>query len=129
LDLSTYKKLDEVPYDFIRKRLSILISQGDTHLMVTKGALSNVLAVCSSAEIAEGKIANIATVKERVQQHFEEFSRKGFRTLGVAYKDVVSDTVITREQEAGMTFLGFLILFDPPKQPQKPKQLKNQKQH
>ena len=114
-DLSGYKKVDEVPYDFIRKRLSILISKGDTHLMVTKGALSNVLAVCSSAEIDEGKIVDIVTVKERVQQQFEEFSRKGFRTLGVAYRDVVSDTVITREQEAGMTFLGFLILFDPPK--------------
>ncbi len=114
-DLSGYQKLDEVPYDFIRKRLSILISKGDTHLMVTKGALSNVLAVCSSAEIAEGGTVDIVTVKERVQQHFEEFSRKGFRTLGVAYRDAVSDTVITREQEADMTFLGFLILFDPPK--------------
>src|SRR5512136_788448 len=115
LDLSGIKKLDEVPYDFIRKRLSILISKGDRHLMVTKGALSNVLAVCSSAEIAEGRIVDIVTVKEQVQQHFEEFSRKGFRTLGVAYKDVVSDKVITREKEADMTFLGFLILFDPPK--------------
>jgi Mg2+-importing ATPase len=83
--------------------------------MVTKGALSNVLAVCSSAEIAEGRIVDIVTVKERVQQHFEEFGRKGFRTLGVAYKDVGSDTVITRKQETDMTFLGFLILFDPPK--------------
>jgi Mg2+-importing ATPase len=150
-DLSGLEKLDEVPYDFIRKRLSILIlrrhqtpsfrmgtkallsinpeqtpgfrpgevegliSKGDTHLMVTKGALSNVLAVCSSAEIAEGRIVDIVTVKEQVQQHLEEFSRKGFRTLGVAYKDVISDTVITREQETDMTFLGFLILFDPPK--------------
>ena len=114
-DLSSFKKLDEIPYDFIRKRLSILVSKGDTHLMVTKGALSNVLAVCSSAEIAEGRIVDIATVEEQVQRHFEEFSRQGFRTLGVAYKNVVSDTVITREQEADMTFLGFLILFDPPK--------------
>jgi Mg2+-importing ATPase len=114
-DLSGYKKLDEIPYDFIRKRLSILISKGDAHLMITKGALSNVLAVCSSAEIAEGRIVDIVTVKERVQQHFEEFSLKGFRTLGVAYKDVGSNTVIRREQEADMIFLGFLILFDPPK--------------
>jgi len=115
LDLSDYKKLDEVPYDFIRKRLSILVSKGDTRLMVTKGALSNVLAVCSSAEIGEGKIVDIVTVEEQVRQHFEEFSRKGFRTLGVAYREVASGTVLTREEEAGMTFLGFLILFDPPK--------------
>jgi Mg2+-importing ATPase len=114
-DLSNFKKLDEIPYDFIRKRLSILTSKGDAHLMVTKGALSNVLAVCSSAEIAEGRIVDIGTVEERVRRQFEEFSRKGFRTLGVAYKNVVTATVITREQEADMTFLGFLILFDPPK--------------
>jgi Mg2+-importing ATPase len=114
-DLSNFKKLDEIPYDFIRKRLSILISKDETHLMVTKGALSNVLAVCSSAEMGEGRIVDIGSVEEQVQRHFEEFSRQGFRTLGVAYKDVVSDKVISREQEANMTFLGFLILFDPPK--------------
>jgi P-type Mg2+ transporter len=114
-DLSNFKKLDEIPYDFIRKRLSILTSKGEAQLMVTKGALSNVLAVCSSAEIAEGRIVDIGTVEERVRRQFEEFSRKGFRTLGVAYKNVGSATVITREQEADMTFLGFLILFDPPK--------------
>ena len=114
-DLSSFKKVDEIPYDFIRKRLSILIAKGDTHLMVTKGALSNVLAVCSSAEIGEGRIADIGSVEEQVQQHFEGFSRQGFRTLGVAYKNIVSETVITRDQEADMTFLGFLILFDPPK--------------
>ena len=114
-DLSGFKKVDEIPYDFIRKRLSILITKGDTHLMVTKGALSNVLAVCSSAEIGEGRIVDIGSVEEQVQQHFEGFSRQGFRTLGVAYKNIVSETVITRDQEADMTFLGFLILFDPPK--------------
>jgi Mg2+-importing ATPase len=114
-DLSGFRKLDEVPYDFIRKRLSILIAKDNVHLLVTKGALANVLAVCSSVEIAEGKIADIATVKDQVQQHFEEFSRNGLRTLGVAYKDVLSSTIIAREQEANMTFLGFLTLFDPPK--------------
>ncbi len=45
-DVSSYRKLDEVPYDFIRKRLSILVARDDTHLMVAKGALPNVLSVC-----------------------------------------------------------------------------------
>jgi Mg2+-importing ATPase len=45
-DLSGYQKEDEIPYDFIRKRLSILVSHDQAHLMVTKGALQNVLAVC-----------------------------------------------------------------------------------
>jgi Mg2+-importing ATPase len=66
--ISDYQKLDEVPYDFIRKRLSILVSKDSTHLMVTKGALSNVLTICSSAEIPGGTIVDIASLAEQIQQ-------------------------------------------------------------
>jgi Mg2+-importing ATPase len=114
-DLSGYNKLDEVPYDFIRKRLSILVSTNNMRLMITKGAFSNVLAVCSSAEIHGEKTASIADVQGQIQQHFEELSRKGFRILAVAYRDVGSDLTITKNHEAGMTFLGFLVFYDPPK--------------
>jgi len=114
-DLSGYNKLDEVPYDFIRKRLSILVSRNNTRLMISKGAFSNVLAVCSSVEIYGGKIVGIADVQGQIQQHFEELSRKGFRVLAVAYRDVGSDLTITKDHEAGMTFLGFLVFYDPPK--------------
>jgi P-type Mg2+ transporter len=114
-DLAGYQKQDEIPYDFLRKRLSILVSHDDTHLMLTKGALMNVLAVCSSAETEEGKIVEIAAVRNRIQQHFEEFGSKGLRTLGVAYKNMGSESRISKEHEAGMTFSGFLVLFDPPK--------------
>ena len=114
-DLSGFRKLDEIPYDFLRKRLSILVSQGDTHLMTTKGALQNVLAVCASAEIADGTIVDISSVRDRIQQHFEEFSTKGLRTLGVAWKNIGSESHISKDHEARMTFSGFLVLFDPPK--------------
>jgi Mg2+-importing ATPase len=114
-DVSGYQKLDEVPYDFIGKRLSILVLKNGTHLMVTKGALQNVLAVCSTIEIAGGTVVDIAAMRERIKERFEELSSKGFRTLGVAYRDVGSDSVIRKEYEAGMTFAGFLVLFDPPK--------------
>jgi len=114
-DLSGYRKADEIPYDFLRKRLSILVAHGDTHLMITKGALQNVLAVCSAAETGAGTRVDIAVVRDRIQQHFEEFSSKGFRTLGVAYKNMGSASLMSKVDEAGMTFLGFLVLFDPPK--------------
>lgn len=114
-DVSVCHKLDEVPYDFIRKRLSILVSKDDKHLMVTKGALSKVLDICSSAETSGGMIVDIATVKEHIQKCFEKQSSKGLRILGVAYRDVGDDPLITRENEAGMIFLGFVVLFDPPK--------------
>jgi Mg2+-importing ATPase len=114
-DLSGYRKADEIPYDFLRKRLSILIAHDDTHLMVTKGALANVLAACSTAETGAGAIVDIAAVRERIQRYFEELSSKGFRTLGVAYKNIGAESLISKDHEAGMTFLGFLVLFDPPK--------------
>ena len=114
-DLAGYVKQDEIPYDFLRKRLSILVSHGDSHLMVTKGSMHDVLAVCSSAETREGSVTDIAGVRDKIQKHFEDFSGQGFRTLGVAYKNMGPESRISKDHEAGMTFAGFLVLFDPPK--------------
>ncbi len=112
-DLSDHHKLDEIPYDFVRKRLSILVAIGDRRLMITKGALRNILDVCSSAESADGQVLDITSVQERIQKHFEEFSGQGCRTLGIAYRDMGSESAIITDQEVNMTFLGFLVLFDP----------------
>ncbi len=113
LDVSGYTKLDEVPYDFVRKRLSILVEKGGACLMVTKGALQNVLGVCSSLETSEGETEEISTQKGEVEKRFEELSARGLRVLGIAYKNLGSEKVITKDSETGMTFLGFLTLFDP----------------
>jgi Mg2+-importing ATPase len=114
-DMSGYEKLDEIPYDFVRKRLTIVVSLVGQHLMVTKGALSNILSVCSSAETYDGAIVDIAAMKDQIQERFEELSRKGFRILGVAYRNISPETAINKDHETGMTFLGFLVLFDPSK--------------
>ncbi len=115
-DISGYRKLDEVPYDFIRKRLSVLVAkEGEPNLMVTKGALSNVLAVCSQAETAGGQSQPLEQVRERIQQNFAHFSEQGLRTLGVAYRRLEATAEIGKDDEAGMTFLGFLLVYDPPK--------------
>ncbi len=114
-DVSDYQKLDEEPYDFVRKRLSILVSKGNAHLMITKGALRNVLDACSTAEDSSGAVVNIAGVREVIQHRFEELSSQGLRTIGIAYRDIGSASQITKDHEADMTFLGFLVLFDPVK--------------
>jgi Mg2+-importing ATPase len=113
-DVSGFKKIDEVPYDFIRKRLSILASSGSLHTIVTKGALSNVLEVCTSAVMAR-EVVDISLVKGQVQARFQELSSKGFRVLGLARKTVETDAVLDRDEKE-MTFLGFLVFFDPLKQ-------------
>jgi Mg2+-importing ATPase len=115
IDLSEYHKHDEIPYDFLRKRLSIAVGKGDQHLMVTKGALINILEVCTLAETTDGKIVEIASMQDQIQKNFSVFSNEGFRTLGIAYKSLPSESVITKIDEKEMTFLGFLTLFDPPK--------------
>jgi P-type Mg2+ transporter len=113
-DLSSYQKLDEVPYDFNRKRLSILFKHENTHLIVIKGALKNILEVCSTVETAEGKTIEIADQRLKLQQQAEDLGSKGFRALGVAYREVKQDA-FSKEDETAMTFLGYLTLFDPPK--------------
>jgi Mg2+-importing ATPase len=114
-DLSHLSKLDEIPYDFIRKRLSIVVLQNAEHLMITKGALQNVLDVCSHIETKDGKIIEIGSALDQIQKSFEEFSHNGFRTLGIAYKKLGPDPIIRRDHETEMIFSGFLTLYDPPK--------------
>ncbi len=114
-DVAGFVKQDEIPYDFLRKRLSIAVQQGETHLMVTKGALTNILEVCSTAENTDGSIVAIETLQEEIQKHFEAFSGQGFRTLGIAWKKIQAGSPINKSEEKDMTFMGFLTLYDPPK--------------
>lgn len=114
-DVSGYQKLDEVPYDFIRKRLSVLAAKDDTHLMITKGAIHEVLSVCTRAETSDGSLAELSEISRDIQRHFEDLSNQGYRVLGVAYRDPGNQTKITKDDEREMVFLGFLAFYDPPK--------------
>jgi Mg2+-importing ATPase len=114
-DMAGCRKLDEVPYDFVRKRLSVLVADKDRHVMVTKGALADVLAVCATADTSGGAPVEIATVRAQIDQRFTDLAAQGFRTLGIAYRDLGSATVISKDQESAMVFAGLLVLYDPPK--------------
>jgi len=111
-DLNGYRKLDEVPYDFIRKRLSVLIAHNDTALMITKGAVSNILDVCSAAELSE-TCRDIEPLRKSIEQLTQTLGANGFRTLGLAYKKLPGVSRIEKSQESGMTFLALLVFSDP----------------
>ncbi len=115
-DLAGWRKLDEVPYDFVRKRLSVLVENTGERLLVTKGAFAQVLEVCSRAETAEGEVG-IESVRPALEARFAELSESGLRTLGVALRTLPPEApgVATKGLEAEMVFLGFLTFFDPPK--------------
>jgi len=114
-DISGYQKLDEVPYDFIRKRLSIFVSGMGIKTLITKGAFRSVLEVCSKALDSDGTIKSISDIRDHINQQYAETSRAGFRMLGIAYRDVASETVIRKDLEKDMIFLGFAVFHDPPK--------------
>ena len=115
LDISAWKKLDEVPYDFLRKRLSILAAGPEGNLMITKGALAQVLEVCTAAEDAAGVAVPMDGVREQIEAQYVQYSSNGQRTLGIACKKLGSETRIGKDSEAGMSFLGFILFADPPK--------------
>lgn len=114
---TAYSKVDEIPYDFIRKRLSVVVSKGDTSaVMITKGALENVLAACSLAQIGLDQIALSDEILKKIHDLYEQWSAQGFRVLGVATKDVdVQKHPYSTKDEEGMTLRGYLLFFDPPK--------------
>ena len=114
-DISDYQKLDEVPYDFVRKRLSILVSVMGTNILITKGAFRHVLEVCSKALDSDGTIKNISNIQDQINQQYEQGSRAGFRMLGIAYRDTSLETVIKKDNEKDMVFAGFAVFHDPPK--------------
>jgi len=111
-DIGNFSKLDEIPYDFIRKRLSILVSSENENLHITKGALKNILEICTRVELANSNIIELESVKEKIEKQFEHLSNDGFRTLGVSYKKITKSR-ISKDDELEMIFLGFLVFFDP----------------
>ena len=123
-DVCEEHKVDEVPYDFIRKRLGIVVNQcqldsfaSDTGLtLISKGAFENVLEVCSHVK-EKDQIRDLDEEKRAdLHKRYAEWSEKGFRVLGVAAASVQKKERYERGDETGMTFLGFLLFFDPPKQ-------------
>lgn len=113
-DMTDVEKLDEIPYDFIRKRLSVLVADRGTKLLITKGALAHVLECCSHAESSTGQIVDLASLRADIDRRFAELSGEGLRVLGLAIRDVQAPH-ITKADEQEMTFVGFLAFADPPK--------------
>ncbi len=105
----------EIPYDFLRKRLTIQVKNSTQNIAVTKGALTGILSICSQVEDEKGKITDIETSRKAIINKYEEFSEAGFRTLGIAYKPGDPSHDFTKAAEKDMIFLGFITLFDPPK--------------
>ena len=117
VDISGDQKVDEIPYDFIRKRLSVVTSDAKgNHTLITKGALANILSVCTTVQSGEKTHPLTTKSKADIEKRFSDWSEKGFRVLGLATKPIeVRTGVYSSADEKGLNFDGFLLFFDPPK--------------
>jgi P-type Mg2+ transporter len=111
----TFSVQSEIPYDFIRKRLTIQVSNDKDNFAVTKGALNAIISICDRAETAGGQPVPMKDKLDAINKKYGELSAAGYRVLGVAYKNAAKEKDFSREDETGMIFLGFITLFDPPK--------------
>lgn len=113
-----YEKLDEVPYDFERKRLTVIAQKKkSSSIMIVKGALKNVLDVCIRVQTVDGEEKLSKDWRARILSKYETWSAQGYRLLGVAACPVdPQKNSFTKEDEANLTFMGFLLFFDPPKE-------------
>jgi Mg2+-importing ATPase len=111
-----YQKIDEIPFDFIRKRLSVVVSENQETIVITKGAPEEIAGVISHYEF-EGKEYDLTSeTRSKIERQYRELSSQGFRVLGVSYRRMESKPAYSVADENGMVFLGFIAFMDPLKE-------------
>jgi Mg2+-importing ATPase len=113
--IAEYAKVDEIPFDFTRKRLSVVVRRGDEHLLITKGEAESVFAICSSVNVAGSPQPFDENRRARAAETFQRLSADGYRVLGVAVLTVDPKDGYTVAAEHDMTLVGFAAFLDPPK--------------
>jgi Mg2+-importing ATPase len=108
------EKLGEIPYDFIRKRLSILVYTGKENFLITKGAFKEIISICTKVRLSDSSIEPVELYRKFLEQQFLQFGENGFRTIAVCEKIITANS-ISKEQETQMVFAGFILLNDPVK--------------
>jgi len=107
--------LDEVPYDFARKRLTVVADVAGQRTMITKGAFDGVLACCSRVDTADG-IRPLDPIRAEIADRFRRLSADGYRVIGLATAPVDSDRPLQVDNEHDLVFVGFLAFLDPVKE-------------
>jgi len=116
-DLSDFQKIDEVPFDFIRRRVSVVVEKDRQRFFIAKGAPEEILKVSSYCEIDDLVLDLTEELRKKAEQKYFDLSSEGFRVLGVSYKKLKEErAVYSVNDESDMVFLGFVAFFDPPKE-------------
>lgn len=116
-ELEKIEKIDEIPFDFSRRRLTVAVKAGDQQLMITKGAVEEMLKVCQYVELNNEIIPLTPELQKTMEEVSIKMNKEGMRALGVAYKQNVYDSAVySIKDESDMILVGFMGFLDPPKQ-------------
>ncbi|MDE2009249.1 MAG: magnesium-translocating P-type ATPase [Candidatus Omnitrophica bacterium] len=116
LVVKQYKKIDEMPFDFSRRIMSVVVDMEGKHKIITKGAPEEILKRCTRYEL-EGEIEELdPVVITDLKEEYDHLSADGFRVLAIAYKDMdVNKEVYSKDDESSLVLKGYIAFLDPPK--------------
>ena len=115
--IDKYKLIDEIPFDFTRRRLSVVVSDGNKKQLITKGAVEEILSICTMVDY-KGKVSPITKeIKDNIKKISKNLNKDGLRVIAVCQKnDIVDVTNFSVDNEKNMVLLGFIGFLDPPKE-------------
>ncbi|MCK9592216.1 MAG: magnesium-translocating P-type ATPase [Methanoregula sp.] len=117
VEIGQFQKVDEIPFDFIRKRVSVVVVKNQDRILITKGAPEEVLKLCTRVSRMGESEPFTGEWHSRAVGLYETLSREGFRVLAVASKAITEErSIYTMDDETGLTLHGFVAFIDPPKE-------------
>jgi len=114
--LAGYEKVDEIPFDFNRKRLSVVVQHADDYFLITKGEAESVFAICETVAVNGVPQPFDDSRREEAEYTLKKLSADGYRVLGVAVLKLAKQDVYTVAAERAMMLVGFAAFLDPPKE-------------
>ena len=109
-----HERVDEIPFDFERRRVSVIVRDDARRLLITKGAPESVLPICTALEVAEAAAPLDAPARATADALFRRLSADGYRVLAVAYRPVAEQGAYSVADERELIFVGFAAFLDPP---------------
>ena len=119
IDDQAYTKIDEIPFDFVRRRMSVVVSNNTSkqHILVCKGAVEEIIGACTKGEIGGKAFDMTPAHRTETLNLVQELNEDGFRVIAVAHKDMPPEQAIYGVKDEGdMTLIGFVAFLDPPKE-------------
>jgi Mg2+-importing ATPase len=113
-----YKKIDEIPFDYNRKKMSIVVkTPKDKYRLITKGALEEVLSICTKVKYNEEVLELTTEMTDKIIKNADEFHKKGMHVIAICEKlEYPGEDIFNFEDETDMVFIGYVAFLDPPKE-------------